>query len=140
MYIFSDGYERHIPNKKEPMEGEPVIYFNNFNVDVTGQGKEMLGKVFALFGNERVEGYRVDAEKGLILYWLTGNPVPDATILPFPMTMQDAAVFTAGWLEYAEYGKEPDHDGHNQKGWRVYTGATYGSIMAVQPVWALYGK
>lgn len=35
---------------------------------------------------------------------------PKATKLPFPMTLEQAADFAAGWLEHADYGSEPNHD------------------------------
>jgi len=31
-----------------------------------------------------------------------------------------AADFAHHWLDEADYGNEPDHDGHNTKGWTVF--------------------
>lgn len=84
-----------------------------------------------------------DGTPTLILLW---HEERGATALPFPLTRDDAPGFVAGWLKSAEYGREPDHDGSNERGFRVFTdgwghvaGHHYG-IAGVQPVWAMYGK
>lgn len=57
------------------------------------------------------------------------------------------------WLKNAEYGKEPDHDGDNSKGWLIsvegnyswpprddgYKGSNY-EVFTVSPEWIEYGK
>lgn len=50
------------------------------------------------------------------------------------------------WLESAEYEQEPDHDGSNIKGWRLFNEA-WGQVfddpyalVAITPEWALAGK
>lgn len=79
----------------------------------------------------------------LILLW---HGERDALALPYPLELGDAIQFVAGWLRNAPFGKEPDHDGSNGKGWRVFTedwGHVAGhhcAILAVQPAWAMYGK
>lgn len=81
----------------------------------------------------------------LILLWSAGDK--DAMPLPYPMMHADAVEFIDGWLRNgAEYGREPDHDGDNGKGFRVFTegwghvaGNTY-TICAIQPAYAMYGK
>jgi hypothetical protein len=89
---------------------------------------------------------QVESEKGkktLILLWKAEQ---DALALPYPLDLKEAVSFVAGWLRNAEYGREPDHDGDNGKGWRVFTedwGHVAGhrcAIVAVQPAWAMYGK
>ena len=63
-----------------------------------------------------------------------------------PMTLEQAADFAVGWLEHADYGREPDHGGDNGKGWRLYcedwghVDHDHYAFAAVQPVWAMYGK
>jgi len=80
----------------------------------------------------------------LILCW---SDSPDTIPLPYPLNANGAIGFVEGWLENAgDPGKEPDHDGDNKAGWRVFTGTwghvssyTY-SVVAVQAIWAMYGK
>lgn len=116
---------------------------DNFQVDVTSLGKEKLVTVFSLFNHSAI-GYRVDNDKGLILYcYESKKMIP----LPFKMNMCQAAGFAFGWLEGAAvYGQEPDHDGDNKHGWRVYcedwghVGHEHEAFVAIQPVWAMYGK
>jgi len=84
-----------------------------------------------------------DGTPTLILLW---NAESDATSLPYPMDRKQATQFALGWLAQADYGSEPDHDGDNGRGWRVFTnqwghvaGHSY-SIVGLQPAWAMYGK
>lgn len=119
---------------------------DNFNFDMTSQGAETLKKALCLFNppGGKVTGYSVNQEKGLIFYWADRSA--NMTKLPFAMTLEQAADFAAGWLQQADYGDEPDHDGDNGKGWRLYceswghvAGDPY-AFAAVQPAWAMYGK
>lgn len=72
--------------------------------------------------------------------------VTDHVALPFHLDAKSAADFARRWLAEAEYGKQPDHDGDNKKGWRLYNEAwghvdsDHGAIIAVAPSWAAYGK
>jgi hypothetical protein len=90
-------------------------------------------------------GYEEDPDgtPTLILLW---SAEKDAPALPYAMDRKQAAQFVLGWLGQADYGSEPDHDGDNDRGWRVFTdkcghvvGHQYG-IVGVQPAWAQYGK
>lgn len=119
---------------------------DNFKFDMTSKGASTLKAALALFNppGRKVTGYSEEPGKKLVLYW--SNSSPKAVKLPFPMTLEQAADFAAGWLEHADYGHEPDHDGDNGKGWRLYCenwghvdGDSY-AFAAVQPVWAMYGK
>ncbi len=119
---------------------------DNFQFDMTSQGAETLKKALCLFNppGRKVVAYSADDPKKLVLYW--SNQSSKAVPLPFPMTLEQAADFAAGWLEHADYGSEPDHDGDNGKGWRLYCEA-WGHVdhdayafAAVEPVWAMYGK
>lgn len=69
--------------------------------------------------------------------------------VPFimPIDADEAAGLATVWLANgAKWDKEPDHDGDNGKGWRVFNGAwghvygMYQGICAVAPEWAMYGK
>jgi hypothetical protein len=117
---------------------------DNFHFDMTSQGAATLKTALSLFNppGRKVTGYSTDGKR-LVLYWTDS---PKATKLPFPMTLEQAADFAAGWLEHADYGSEPDHDGDNGKGWRLYcegwghVDRDHCAFAAVQPVWAMYGK
>lgn len=74
------------------------------------------------------------------------KPEDGKVAFPFKMDADGAADFARRWLSQTEYGHEPDHDGDNGKGWRLYNegwghidGDNYG-VIAVAPVWAMYGK
>ncbi len=123
---------------------------DNFHFDMTSLGAEKLKTALGLFDppGRKVVGYSVgDAttlgRKRLVLYW---NDSLAATKLPFPMTLEQAAAFAVGWLEHADYGREPDHEGSNSKGFRIYcegwcmVGSDFAAFAAIEPAWAMHGK
>lgn len=84
-----------------------------------------------------------EGEETLILLW---HEEKGAAVLPYPLELEDAISFVKGWLKNTNYHDEPDHDGSNGKGWRIFTeqwghvaGHSY-AIVGVQPRWAMYGK
>lgn len=66
----------------------------------------------------------------------------------YGMDAKAATEVADNWLRHsAEYGEQPDHDGSNGKGWRVFTDSTWGhvfgmyqGICGIAPEWAMYGK
>jgi len=85
--------------------------------------------------------------KTLVLFWSEPN---DKRIqdYPFPAqaTKEDAIVFVQSWLHGLCWPEEPDHDGDNEKGFRMFV-EDWGhvvengyAICAIQPAWAMYGK
>lgn len=84
-----------------------------------------------------------DGVPTLILLW---SEERNATKFPFPLNINQSAQFIVDWLASLDYGRQPDHDGSNGKGWRLFTeswghvaGHHY-AIVAAQPAWAMYGK
>lgn len=70
-----------------------------------------------------------------------------ASPLPYPLTAEAAIDFLWAWLQTAEYGQEPDHDGSNGQGFLVTTGDFWGRVegcdyafVGVYPRWQMYGK
>ena len=83
----------------------------------------------------------------LMLFWTLPKPnIHGACQLPHEMTCDEATEFAWGWLQHADYGEEPDHDGSNGKGFRVFNEAwghvnnRYEIFCAIQSLWAMYGK
>lgn len=118
---------------------------DNFHFDMTCEGDATLRAALALFKppGGTVTGYSVTDNKRLVFHWSESDR---ATKLPFPMTLAQAADFAIGWLEHADYGNEPDHDGSKGKGWRIYNEAwghvdgDWSAFVAIEPAWAMYGK
>lgn len=89
----------------------------------------------------------VEDPKGVDTLILLSSAERDAVKLPVPLNVEDIADFVGLWLKNsADYGKQPDHDGDNGKGFRVFTqdwghvaGYHY-AVVGVQPAWAMYGK
>lgn len=121
---------------------------DNFQIDITAQGKPTLETALRIafeHNHGPAKGYRIDPEKGLIFLWVVESR-PGVVPFPFAMDAVGAADFAWRWLAEQDYGPEPDHDGDNGKGWRVYcefwghVGGDWRAICAVQPAWAMYGK
>lgn len=136
-----------------------ALTFDNQVIDICGIGFEPFKKAMSFFFNDTTKAkcFAVDPAKGLILYWAVtsrlehreedktsgGKPI---MLLPYEMTFEPAVNFVWGWLQTAAYGSQPDHDGDNGKGWRVYNEAwthvddRWEALVAIQPIWAMYGK
>lgn len=71
-----------------------------------------------------------------------------ATVHPFPgkgLTQEAVEPFVKAWLESADYGNEPDHDGSNGRSWRFYCEGwghviDYHGFCAIEPQYVMYGK
>lgn len=121
---------------------------DNFLFDVTCRGEEPFNVAMQLaFGEATATAYVVDPEKGLIFLWSPPErKEPSVLPLPFRMDALSAAHFAGRWLAQTEFPRQPDHDGDNRKGWRVYNeawghvGSYHYAIIAVQPAWAMLGK
>lgn len=112
-------------------------------LNVSGSYHERLIAALALTGEDAV-GYKFDGTRLVFFKYFKG----DTEVQKFPG--KAGAEMMANWVEMwlaneANYPKEPDHDGSNTKGWRVYVNAwgvipDYGSFVAVEPHWIMHGK
>jgi hypothetical protein len=116
---------------------------DNFSFDMTSEGDATLRKAFLLFPSARkAVGFRIDGKR-FVLYWADS---PKMSKLPYPMSPEPAVELLVGWLAQVDYGRQPDHDGDNGKGWRLFTekwghvDGEWQAYAAVEPVWAMYGK
>jgi hypothetical protein len=88
----------------------------------------------------------VKDDKGVPTMILLWHAECDAVPLPVPMSLEASTDVVKGWLKDVPRGDEPDHDGDNGKGWRVFReawGHVFGhhyAIVGIQPAWAMYGK
>jgi hypothetical protein len=141
---------------------------DNFCIDITAEGNDSLLKAIEIaFAHNaighKVESYHVTKLKGnennglpdsvngktaLVLRWHKSDKVSEdgPVNLPFKLDPKGAADFAQRWLAEQDFGREPGHDGHNKKGWRVITGS-WGfigndrcAVCAIIPWWAWYGK
>jgi hypothetical protein len=117
---------------------------DNFSFDVVCRGEQPFTLAMQLaFGESKAIAYLVDPGKGLVFLWAVDR---DGIPLPFKMDPLSAAHFAWRWLAETEFPRQPDHDGDNCKGWRIYNdawghvGSHRYAIIAVQPVWAILGK
>ena len=103
---------------------------NNFRFLLTSLGKEHFKTIMQLaFANcpgNSADSYCISDKYGLVLSWLDAEgltKLDDGTVLsrlPFPLDAEGAIEFVWSWLQTANYGEEPDHDGSNRQGFTVY--------------------
>ncbi len=116
---------------------------DNFRVDVTSEGLSQFTLAMELIFRHECVGYRID--KNVIhLYWADSDK---AIKLPYKYNVQQTINFVWGWLEVnPPTGKQPDHDGDNGKGFRLFNESwghadgTWQAFASIEPIWAMYGK
>ncbi len=122
---------------------------DNYRFDLTGVKLETAMEIaFENAPGRKAVAWAVlqnedDTGKRLVLFW---NKDPLATPLPSEMSVATAVEFVKDWLVAQNYGREPDHDGSNRKGCRIYNEAwghvakSHYAFVAIEPVWMMYGK
>lgn len=130
---------------------------DNFKVDITSIGEDLLiaAMQFVFKGSGPMSsacGYAIRQPTHgkplrIVFYHVVPTHRDDFRALPFKLDAEGAADFALRWLNgAAEYGAEPDHDGDNEKGWRLYNedwghvDGDWQALIAVAPNWAMYGK
>jgi hypothetical protein len=123
---------------------------DNFHFDVTCQGNEQFSKclemAITLSGHKNVTHYLIDDKRGLGLFWHYQDKHDTLLKLPYPMKIPAIVQFATNWISQVEYPQQPDHDGDNGRGWRIYNESWghvwdyHEGVIAIAPVWAMYGK
>jgi hypothetical protein len=124
-----------------------TVRFDNRVINIISEGEEDFIKAlsFFFFNKTTVTHYEINEEYGLIFYW-SSRGLKDITALPYEMNYDAAASFAWNWLKIEDYKKQPDHDGDNHKGFQVFNEAwthvngRWQALVAIRPVWAMYGK
>jgi hypothetical protein len=125
---------------------------DNFHFDMTCQGRETLSAAMRLAFSQHSKAthYAIreadDKKPRRIVFFWAESVAKGAAPFPFKMDAEGCADFAWRWLSEVDFGSEPDHDGDNGKGWRVYNegwghvDGEWAGIIAVAPEWAMYGK
>lgn len=138
---------------------------DNRTIDVTSEGEEGIQHALAIIWSNAIGGkathYIIERyskkalystvrfepdPKGIDTLILLHGAEHNSKTLPFPLDMEQSAKFISDWLKTLDYRDEPDHDGSNGPGWRLFTEAwghvfcMHRAIIAAQPAWAMYGK
>jgi len=134
--------------KKHDMSRDPIM--DNFHIDITSRVKahfdEALRIAFDNAAGHKASHYMITEKHGMILFWHEEN---GAIQLPYEMTYEDAVPFVWGWLQkvdYDQYEEQLDHDGDNDKGFRIFNenwghvGDHHYAFVAIKPAWAWIGK
>lgn len=127
---------------------------DNYHFDITSDGPVEPAMAIA-FAEHRASvwrrqavAYLIHPVAGMVFFWHPKLDIEGLSLVHFPFRVgaAEAASFATSWLREVQYPEEPDHDGHNNKAWRVYNNdwgrvgdMTY-SFAAVKPEWAMFGK
>lgn len=118
---------------------------DNFHIDIVCEGDNALKLAvkIAFTQHRKAVAFRICEKNGLVIYWMPGK---GSQPLPYAYDADDVALMATKWLQEQSYGSEPDHDGDNGRGWRVYNEEwghvddDYAAFLAIKPAWAMYGK
>lgn len=95
--------------------------------------------------SQKAWGYKSTPKK-LTFAWHTSAGEGFAPFVT-PINAEQAIEIVKSWsAEVADYGVQPDHDGENDKSWRIFCEGwghvdhNHYAFAAVEPYWAQYGK
>lgn len=107
--------------------------------------KPALEIAFSNAPGSKATHYRVH-ENRLIFAWHE-SAGPEFTPFLIPLTAETAVDVVSAWIETgAVFGSQPDHDGDNEKSYRIYcedwghVDHNHYAFVAIEPRWAMYGK
>lgn len=116
---------------------------DNRTFDLYLEGRKDFELAMKIACNHKAIGYEIK-EQTLILYWVKHEKMIP---LLYEMEVDEVIGFVWGWLERTSpKEKQPDHDGDNEKGFRVYNedwghvDNKWEAFVAITPIWAMYGK
>lgn len=123
----------------ESLGSNPILSVNGISV-------ERLRYAMKLAQGFPAHGYKIDSERGQLVFMRYASS-PDMVPFPTPLNAERCADVAFDWLSAQTYPRQPDHDGDNDKGWLLSTGAWgqvdghgYHSFMSVKPCWIMFGK
>lgn len=135
---------------------------DNFHFDLTGVPLDLCMQVATSQHNRGAIGYRIQTEPStdyrarewkpatpagrMVLYWAEPESGVQINLFPAKLAADDLVPLIKAWLSEQDYGRQPDHDGSNGKGWRVYNegwthvNGEWQAFAAIEPAWLEYGK
>lgn len=125
---------------------------DNFRFDITAwrghyaDGRDILAECLRLAFDQKTASHWSSDGKRLILFWTAPDARFSAQAFISKASPESLVVMIRDWLAGVEYPKEPDHDGDNSKGFRVFNeawghveGESY-AICGIEPAWLMHGK
>lgn len=132
--------------------------WDNKVFNVNGRGLDMLRAALQLAYQQNGEkttakAWKFIPEAGFVLLWWNDR-ADGSNAFPCPMNAEAVAPMIIEWLasedakgmKCSDWDADTDHDGHNSKGWRIYTGDwghindITSAICAVRPAYLWHGK
>lgn len=120
--------------------------FDNFSINVVGEGVDMLKKILSVYEGVAAYGYVKSKDNDKLV--ICGSPAHEVIEFVSVVSASDLAETLHQWLmTTAKYPHQPDIDGDCHKGFRLFNnnwGSVEGfrncGIFAIAPEWTLYGK
>lgn len=132
---------------------------DNFSMDVTADSEQTLRELLSI-------AFRHNCPGGKASHWTEIGRMNDQVLcrvlvflwheekregeevhkLPVPLDADGAAEIAIRWLDETDRGNEPDHDGSNSEGFRVYCDfwghveTFHYAVVGIVPIWAMHGK
>lgn len=125
---------------------------DNRQIDLHLNGKKDfdLAMQLACSDHKSVKGwsiYQKEKFRHLVLHWCVPDGNTKINQFPFEMNTEQAISFAWGWLEKEPIAySQPDHDGDNDRGFHIfneswgYVNSDWSALIAIKPIWAMYGK
>lgn len=121
---------------------------SNFRLTVESRGREHFVAAMKMCFDDHSTAthYKIDKD-GLHLFWGSSEYAhaksDGIAKLPYEMKVDAAVEFVWGWLQSADRGEQPDHDGSNGKDGFVVEHVPFGwsyEFVRVRAVWSEYHK
>ena len=128
--------------------------FSNRQFNVNGREDEQLLTALKLvFSQAGWKGAKAfyNSPKGLVFQWHQSG---EGVSFPTPLNADEVFPMVKAWLKSKEaaaiklddWDENSDHDGHNEKGWRIfcedwgYVGNDHYAFCCISPAYIWYGK
>lgn len=108
--------------------------------------KYALEIAFANSPSRKASHWNHDRENNRIILAWSENAGKEFVPFLTPINAEQALAFFRDWLNVLSYGSQPDHDGENERSFRIYcedwgyVGHNHYAFAAIEPRWAMYGK
>jgi len=129
------------------MENRKRIQISCIELEIKTSSIDHLKDVVQMLfdGCKFAEAFKSDDKSITLYYYTTSSSTKDISKLPFPLDKKGTEDFLIAWLKQAKWDDEPDHDGSNEKGFKIVSKCKSfwedaGKILTLSTDWIEYHK